>query len=788
MFFITVIGLYYDKRLRNVSGLLFGLLWMMLHAYLYQNSWQLNNIKTNTLAGKTQLLQGEVVNLPVNSSGGYAGDNKQDISRFNFRVDRLNQKPLNLSVIVRLRWDQAKVKPELGQKYRFAVRMKPAHGLANSGGFSYQTWLRYKHIVATGYVLDEPEPVLLTDNFVVRQQLYNRYVRLLPPGPVSALLPALSFGERSRISQDMWQVLQRSGTSHLMAISGLHLGLVATGSFFAILWLLRNLPLTLLLPQKLALPLMSANLNKLAIGISLLITLFYAYLAGFSLPTQRALVMLFLYWGIRLAGGKLTLRRWLLIALFILTLLDPFSLFSASFWLSVYAVSCIFLLLWRFGDVFYLGDKRVKVIKSLLVIQLGLTLFMMPVTALFFHQVSLASFLANIIAVPYMSLICIPLSLLSALSLFFSDALASFFIALAWQSLEFLWAYLAWLSGQDWALIDLSQSQVYYLCVILALISCGCFLSPSSWGGWRLLAGQCYCFLQRGILRLTRMQAAGLLVLAGLFITGFSLSGLNTGSQPVRGREPGIIPWQVYVLDVGQGLAVIIQKGKHAILYDTGAAYPGGFNLAQSVILPFLQYQGLSGLDKVIISHSDNDHAGGLPLLKSSIVINEILANDPVLEGRGICLQGHDFNWQGLHFAMLWPPDIKGEANDDSCVIRVSDGVHSLLLTGDISRKVESQLLSHLGHSQVLIAPHHGSKSSSRQEFINRVSPRYVIFSAGYLNRWQMPSEEVLARYQKVEAKVFTTAASGMLKLDFSDSGIHIQQYRQDLWPFWFAN
>ncbi|WDE00642.1 DNA internalization-related competence protein ComEC/Rec2 [Thalassomonas actiniarum] len=793
LFFITVIGHYYYKPLKNSSGLVLGLLWMMLHAYLYQNSWQLNDVEPNTLAGKAVVLQGQVITLPVTAPGGYDKDKVQDISRFNFRVDKLNQKPLNRSFIVRLRWDNAGVKPALGQEYQLTVRMKPAHGLANPGGFSYQTWLRYKHIAATGYVLDKPLPLLLGGDLPVRQRLFSRYLQLLPPAEVAALLPALSFGERSGISQEMWQVLQSSGTSHLMAISGLHLGLVATGSFFVILWLLRRFPLAAVLPQGLTLALMQINLNKLAIAASLAITLFYAYLAGFSLPTQRALVMLLLYWGIRLAGGKFTLRRWLLIALFLLTLIDPFSLFSASFWLSVYAICCIFLLLWRFGTVFDQGSKAKKVVKSLLIIQLGLTLFMMPVTALFFHQFSLASFLANIVAVPYMSLISIPLCLLSALSLFISDSLASLFMNMALQSLELLWTYLVFLSGQSWALISLSLNQVYYLCVFLLLVMAWCFLSPNLLHPWHLLSGKDDNRWQRGRAGLLQKPAMSVLLVAGIAITGFSLSGLRAPliSDPPAAEsvnQPLNSPWQVHVLDVGQGLAVIIRRGSRAILYDTGAAYPGGFNLAQSVILPFLQYQGLAGLDKVIISHSDNDHAGGLPVLKAEVVIDEVMANDPVLEGRGICLLGHDFNWQGLHFSMLWPPDIKGEANDDSCVIKISDGVHSLLLTGDISKKVESKLLSKLSHSQVLIAPHHGSKSSSSQAFINRVSPRYVIFSAGYLNRWHMPSAEVLARYQKAQPEIFTTAESGMIQLEFSQSGIHIKQYRQDLWPFWFAN
>ncbi|WP_281556726.1 DNA internalization-related competence protein ComEC/Rec2 [Thalassomonas sp. RHCl1] len=788
LFFITVIGHYYYKPLKNVSGLVLGLLWMMLHAYLYQNIWQLNDIEPSKLSGKAQLLQGQVITLPVNTSGGYDKDKRQDISRFNFRVEKLNQQPLRRSFIVRLRWDEAGVKPALGQEYLLTVRMKPAHGLANPGTFSYQTWLRYKHIAATGYVLDKPLPQLLGHDLPVRQHLFSRYLQLLPKGEVAALLPALSFGERSRITQEMWQVLQRSGTSHLMAISGLHLGLVATGSFFAILWLLRRFPLAAVLPQGLAQSLMQMNLNKLAIGVSLSITLFYAYLAGFSLPTQRALVMLFLYWGIRLLGAKFTLRRWLLIALFLLVLVDPFSLFSASFWLSVYAISCIFLLLWRFGVLFDQGSKAKKVVNSLLVIQLGLTLFMIPVTALFFQQFSLASFLANIVAVPYMSLISIPLCLLSALSLFFSDSLASLFMHLALQSLDLLWTYLVFLSGQSWALINLSLYQVYYLCIFLLLVMAWCFLTPNLLYPWHFLRGNVERGWQKlapGVLQKPAMRG---LIMAGIAITGFSLSGLRTPPVTEAVNQPLINPWQVYVLDVGQGLAVVIRRGSRAILYDTGAAYPGGFNLAQSVILPFLQYQGISGLDKVIISHSDNDHAGGLPVLKAEVVIDEVMANDPVLEGRGVCLLGHDFSWQGLHFSMIWPPDIKGEANDDSCVVEISDGVHSLLLTGDISKKVESKLLNKLGHSQVLIAPHHGSKSSSSQAFIDRVSPRYVIFSAGYLNRWHMPSAEVLARYQKVQPEIFTTAESGMIQLEFSKSGIHIKQYRQDLWPFWFAN
>ena len=249
-------------------------------------------------------------------------------------------------------------------------------------------------------------------------------------------------------------------------------------------------------------------------------------------------------------------------------------------------------------------------------------------------------------------------------------------------------------------------------------------------------------------------------------------------------------PWQLVVFDVGQGLSLLIQRDSKAILYDTGAAYPSGFNMANAVILPYLQYSGLAQLDKLIISHSDNDHAGGLTEIKESIVINELFYNDKQPSKNTVCLQGKSFLWQNLDFKMLWPKNIVSEENNDSCVLLISDGSRSVLFTGDISKKVEAAILQQYPklRADILIVPHHGSKTSSSDLFITALKPSFAVVSAGYLNRWHMPVTEVVQRYQQHNVELLTTAKSGQIIFTMSEQGIRKRSYYRDLWPFWFAH
>jgi competence protein ComEC len=455
-------------------------------------------------------------------------------------------------------------------------------------------------------------------------------------------------------------------------------------------------------------------------------------------------------------------------------IITPFSVFSASFWLSFYAVSIIFLTLWRLENTLTQGSKLAKIIKSLVIIQISLTLLLMPVTAIFYQQISLAALFANIVAVPLMSLFSIPLCLFSVIALPFSDDIAKFFMSLTLLSLEVLWTWLTVLSEQHWAIVSLSAKQVYLFAVFSFIGFFGWFLSPSP----SFLIDHCKEFIIGTLFK----TSAGRRLLS-LFFCVCTFAFFSPSSSP------DFTDWQVNVLDVGQGLSVVIERNEKAILYDTGAAYPSGFNLVDSVVLPYFQHRNISQVDKVMISHSDNDHAGGLEILEAAVSIDEIFYNTDVANSYSFCLRGQSFQWQGLMFKQLWPKKAKGKENDDSCVVHISDGQFSVLLTGDISKKVEYQLSSQgLLSADVIVAPHHGSKTSSSDLFISKVAPSYAIFSAGYLNRWSMPNKDVVQRYHKNHIKTYSTATSGMVSVNVNAHDIHIQEYRQALWPYWFSN
>jgi competence protein ComEC len=774
------------KSTRKVSGLFFGGAWLLVAGMQYQNSLVDNSLTYLLHAQKPILLQGEVITLPskkINrsllsniSKNSISSTNKNTPLfdyRFNFKIVRVDQKLLNRPIIVRLSWRKSSADIYQGQHWQFQVKMKPAHGFANPGGFSYQTWLRSKNIVATGYVradkrnkmsVRSTNNKLLIEDLSLRQYLLKRLKPLIPKHELSSLLLALSFGDRSEISTKLWRVLQVTGTQHLIAISGLHLGLVASGTFFILLLVLSIMPFNYIarvvkFKGQSQSFLLRHNSRTWVVIISSLFALYYAYLAGFALPTIRALSMLLLYWGVRLIGIRLSLTRWLLMALCLMVITTPFSLFSSSFWLSIYAVIIIFFIVWRFAYLFKKGGRISQFITSLLVIQLSLSLFMLPIAALFNHQLSVVALFANIIAVPFMSITSIPLSLLAVIFLPLSESISTLLLQLSLKCLDVIWLWLEYLSVFDWASYSISTEQIFALALFILITAVCIFLS------------------------INRKYFIVLILALSTLSTAHYFTKQEQGANDRN--------WQVKVMDVGQGLSVFIERNGHYILYDTAASYPSGFNLADAVLLPYLKHKGIVRLDKVIISHSDNDHAGGLKPLKQSIIIDELISNDINLLPDVGCKRGQTFNWQGLTFKVLWPVEImeKKQKNDDSCVINISDGKFSVLLTGDISKKVEKQL--HKNDSltaNILIAPHHGSKTSSSNKFLQAVQPQFAVFSTGYLNRWRMPAQQIVEKYQVNNIKIFNTASNGMINFKVTDKGIAITTYRKDLWPFWFAN
>lgn len=817
LLFIACVAIRYFKH-KNCAALLLGSFWILTHASLYDAQLPAELIDLMQ-ARKSMIVEGEVLSLvaelPNKNEEKSHLDNKLSVKfnavltkRFNFRITKVNQKVLQTPIDVRLSWKKAAVKLAQGQRLQLNVKLKPAHGLANIGGFNYMSWLKAKNISATGYVKklskkqvkmlgNDANNKLLHSRISHRQILFSQYLAKTPDNELTAIILALAFGERSQLKPEHWQVLQTTGTSHLIAISGLHIGLLASGSFLLVLFIIRVLPLTSPHWQ-------CFNAKYIAIFVSLLLALAYAYLAGFSLPTQRALVMLMLYWLSRLLAIKLSLMRLLLLTVFILIIISPFSLFTVSFWLSLYAVSIIFLSLWRFNGWLSQGGVFRRFFKGLIVIQLSLTVMLIPITAIFFQQISFVSILANIVAVPWMSFVTLPCTLLSLLLMVIDEHLARVMMSISIQSLSILWQYLAYLSLLPNTVFQLSVYQQVLLVLFGGVSFYIVFLSSCSWQSTH------------------KRVLSALFILLSISTVSFGKASLFTlkGNQINDHSESK--PWKVVFFDVGQGLSVLIERNGRAILYDTGAAYPSGFTLSEAVILPYLQYSAIKQLDKVILSHSDNDHAGGLKRLLDNISVKMIMSNDTNLVSKAVstraktrlndsfdtsiikpCYSGSPFIWQGLRFEVL-SPQLSPEAvigklskqntrqgNDDSCVILVTDKHgNNLLLTGDISDKVERQLLARYPtlKADILQVPHHGSKTSSTTPFLAQLAPKIAVVSAGYLNRWHMPVAKVSQRYQTQNINLLSSAEVGQVIITIDKDGISKRSYIDDLRPFWFSH
>jgi competence protein ComEC len=494
----------------------------------------------------------------------------------------------------------------------------------------------------------------------------------------------------------------------------------------------------------------------MAMCLTLLNTFFYAALAGFGLPALRAWTVLFLFTVLFLTNKNINSYRLLLIGICLFLFLWPLSIFGQSFWLSFSAVSIIGFVFWRWppknkGFSFY------SFLSSMVRVQICLTLMMLPIVAWQFSYVSVVSPLINLIAVPIVTLILVPLCIVAVLLMLVSIDWAKVLFALADKMIGFGLDLLRSFLQFEWASISL-QSIPFFVWMTICIMFFLVFI-PKLW-------------LNKNIL---------FLLVLPLLSYGF----------PQQSDE-----WQVDILDVGQGLAVLITKNNRAIVYDVGAAYPSGFNMADSVLVPILQAKGLDSLDAVFISHGDNDHAGSLPQLTKQIPVKRLYTN------KTLCRENFRMIWQGLKVEVLWPdnPDRHND-NNGSCVIKISDQFHSVLLPGDIDKSIEKRLVEKYSTKldvDILLAPHHGSNTSSSSEFIQAVNPKYVVFSQGFMNRWQFPRPKVVSRYKQHKvgatdkaAKLFSTSNSGQVtfKLQFNSSQpIKSLTFRQDTYPYWYAN
>ena len=680
-------------------------------------------------------LTGRIVDLP---------QAQDDSTRFEFDVSdaRLDGRAVPLRGLVRLSWYATRdgPPPELSpcSVWRLRARLKRPRGLVNPCGLDFERSALQQGILAIGYVRGDDANVPLHRAACVdglRARIANAIMAALPDDPHAArLLRALSVGDERALDEHDWQVVRATGISHLIAISGFHVGLAAIFGT----WLVRALwwcvpALSLRFPRPLA---EAAIALPAAVG--------YGALAGFGLPTTRTLLMIAAVSGWRLLRRGGGFGEGFGLALAAILIADPLSVLSAGFWLSFAGVAFLAWTLARGSG--WRGHLREIGLAPLL-----MTLALLPLTVWFFGQASLAAPLANLVAVPVVSFVIVPIDLAACALLLCWPAAGTPALHACAHLVDALW----------WLLVQLAswRPALQYL--------------PETSGSAFVLAclGAVWLLAPRGV----PARALGLLLFLPLCL------------PPLATPQPG--GFAATVIDVGQGLSVLVRTQHHALLYDTGARYPSGFDLGAVAVVPTLHALGVTHLDRLVISHGDNDHAGGAQAVLAAYPDTPAWGGEPE---RGTiplrqCEAGRQWNWDGVDFRVLNPPaPVSVRGNDAGCVLLVGGAQGRLLLPGDVSRKVEPAIARAAGEGPplVLLVPHHGSKTSSGEDFLRAVKPSFAIVSNGYLNGYGHPAPEVLQRYRDLGIPFFDTPGTGAVRMAFPADAppriVAMERLRQD--------
>ena len=663
---------------------------------------------------------------------------------------------------------RAPEKPQLGEVWRADVKLRPISARLNHGGFDRQQWYFSKRIIAVGNV---KSAVKIGDDFSYRTDFLQNSLKQTEGLSLQGLLIALAFGERALLDNKTWLIYQQTNTAHLIAISGLHIGLaMGIGFFFARL-------LQLVLPTRFISPWFPP-----CFGV--LIALGYAYLAGFSLPTFRAMMALLFIAILQFSRRYYTPLQMLCLVVAFLLFCEPLMPLSVSFWLSVGAVAC--LIVWyRYVPLSIIEwqhqklSRKVRWILGLFHLQLGLLILFTPIQLFFFNGLALNGFLANLIAVPLYSFVLVPLILFAVLtngafsSWHFSNAIAQGIT----QCLSFF----------QGSYMPISINLSLILTALLSFVFGGMlgglyFASQGKTKNTPLKSSRFFTLNNTKILSSEAYKQALLGVIL-VFSVCIGTLGYRYFMKP---------KWQLDTLDVGQGLATLIVKEGKGVLYDTGPAWQSGIgtsSMAELEILPYLQREGIE-LETLILSHDDNDHSGGAKAILAAYPEIELITPSRKNYGetyRTFCLQGKQWQWGGLDFKILSPKQITDRAeNPQSCVIVLTDGQYQILLTGDADVATEKSFAEKLGKINVLQVGHHGSKTSTGEFLLAQTKPDIALISSGRWNAWNFPHPTVIERLNRYQSAVENTAISGHIRLNFTEKGIEIEKARGDFSP-WFA-
>lgn len=702
---ILLIFFYITPKMTLILFFFLGLILAFIHHWL----WTPKGLPNLALIPKITI-KGKIASIPLQSSTK---------TQFLFELEQFENQPAQ--GLIQLSWythAASKIIAKTihaGQTWQFTVKLKKPRNYLNPGSTDYVHSLASRHIVWTGSIDTKGNQLLKKHGggfswLRLREQLDDKLTRLAPSKQIAGVVGALTLNSTHHIQQEDWDLFRRTGTTHLFGISGEHIALIAGITYGLILRLWsRGYKTCLYIPAPWV-----ASIS------GLLVASFYALLTGFAPPVQRALIGYSFYTLYSVGKQKFTAWQVWRYALFGVLCLEPHAVFMQGFYFSFLAVACLLLTHQRF---------RFKGYKNSLALQLSCLIGLMPLTLYWYHYGSINGLVANLFAIPLVGFFIVPLALITMICSSFH------WVHMLMQVLsvliEWLFQLLSWTEHLDFININAS----IYSIELVALLMGALLL-------WLLVP-------------LKPFQWMALL----WFIIPFFPPRINI--------KPGEA--LVQVLDVGQGLAIAIRTKHHVLLYDTGDSFFQGSDMGKMVILPYLQHLGIKKIDSIVISHPDKDHNGGLNSIKNEVPIDKILVSERHhFHQNEYCHNYPSWQWDKVSFRFLpIKKRFKGK-NNNSCILQISTDAATLLLTGDIEKIAEDYLVRTYGAelaAEVLLLPHHGSKTSSSFRFLLEVAPRYTIASLGFDNRFHFPHQKTLDLLNILKIPLYRTDTCGLVHL-----------------------
>lgn len=699
LYFICTV-LFFRQKLAPLLWFLSAIVWSIFHQWAIADQ----GMPAKHLIPNTEL-QGYVTSIPTRSPTK---------TQFQFFAERMGKQPIQATFLLSCYTRCPNI--QVGQHWRLQTKLKRPINLANPGGFDYAGWLSSRHINWVGTVhrstfqlikLQQKHYPLLK----LREHLSNILHSIIPDERILGVFEALTLGLTTHIDKSQWDLFRRTGTTHLIDISGEHIALIAGLSYWLVKWGWKSIGTVCL----------HYPAPKIASAAAMVISFIYALLAGFAVPTQRSLVACCLVLFCNFCSQRLSTWQAWRYALLAVLVFEPHSVFMLGFYFSFLAVAILICI-----------NQRVKTtgIRKILSMQFACMFGLMPLSLYWFSYGSINGLAANLLAIPWVGFIIVPLALIIA---FLSP----------WVVIPGTPALLTW--------------------------SIQCLLTCLSWIDSFSMFNFNFTFIE-ALPALAIMLAMSIIVLmplkqylptAGLLI----LASLLPNYEKIRVGEA-----RIDVLDVGQGLAVVVRTAQHILIYDTGMKFYQSSDMGKLTIIPYLNKLGITHLDKIIISHPDLDHRGGLTSLEEKYTIDELIVDAPEFYKKGkSCHDYPAWNWDGVLFRFFTiSPPLPGK-NNNSCILHIAAGDKKMLLSGDIEKPAEEYLIKTYGKklaSTVLLIPHHGSKTSSSPAFVKEIAPQYAVVSYGFDNHYHFPHEQALRSYQTQHIPVFSTLRCGMTRVD----------------------